>query len=190
MILIVDYGGQYVHRIWRTLRELGEDSKIVKPEDAVSEMEALTPKGIILSGGPRSVYDSQEGLGDYKALLKSGLPVLGICFGHQLIAQAYGGRVRLGDSGEYAEVEVMVLDEDCLFRGLPKVLTVWESHRDEVEELPSGFKVLARSDICAIESFCALDKPVFGVQFHPEVHHTPEGKSILRNFLSACGGKK
>jgi len=189
MIVIVDYKGQYVHRIWRSLRELGVESVIVPYSAPLGEVLAGKPSGVILSGGPYSVYDDEGVLGDFRGFLDCGLPVLGICLGHQIIARAFGGEVRRGDSCEYAEVEVEGLEEDDVFRGLGGRLVVWESHRDEVSRLPSGFVLLARSEVCAVEAMRHKSRMVYGVQFHPEVHHTPQGFDILRNFVGICGIK-
>lgn len=183
-IVIVDNGGQYVHRIWRSLRELGIASKIVPAKDAVSSLEAYD--GIILSGGPTSVYEDDLGLS--KKMFDSGLPILGICWGHQFIAQVLGGRVKYGEKGEYGYSEVIVDKEDVILRGMPRKFQAWVSHRDEVVELPPGFEILAHSEVCRIEAMRHSEKAVFGVQFHPEVFHTQNGKVILNNFVGVCDG--
>ncbi|MFH1403212.1 MAG: GMP synthase subunit A [Candidatus Altiarchaeota archaeon] len=187
MIIVVDYGGQYVHRIWRSLKYLGVESKVVGRDTPIEEMMSMNPEGFIMSGGPSSVYEDSDKLGDYKGILDSGLPVLGICLGHQIMAHALGGVVRKGESGEYAAVDIRVLEEDDLFKGLESTLTVWESHRDEVVELPPGFVCLAESDICSIEAMKHESKRLYAVQFHPEVNHTPHGAEILKNYMRVCG---
>lgn len=187
MILIVDYGGQYVHRIWRSLSYLNVESEVIPFEMPLDEVRGKKPSGLILSGGPYSVYEDGGKLGDYGSLIELGCPVLGICLGHQIIAHYFGGKVGRGASGEYAEVEITVLDEDELFRGLGNRLLVWESHRDEVSEMPKDFVCLARSDVCGFEAIKHKSRSVYGVQFHPEVHHTPMGQAILRNFVGVCG---
>lgn len=189
MIVIVDYRGQYVHRIWRSLRELGVECRIVPYAIRVGDVLGLKPDGIILSGGPYSVYEDENILGDFRSFIDCGLPVLGICLGHQIIAKAFGGEVRRGESGEYAAVEIEVVEEDDLFKGLPRKLTVWESHRDEVSKLPGDFVLLASSEVCGVEAMKHKKKSVYGVQFHPEVHHTPNGFEILRNFVNVCKKK-
>jgi GMP synthase (glutamine-hydrolysing) len=109
---------------------------------------------------------------------------LGICLGHQIIGRAFGGEVARGESGEYAAVEIDILEPDDLFKGLGRKLTVWESHRDEVSRLPEDFILLAKSEVCAVEAMKHKSKSIYGVQFHPEVHHTPDGFDILRNFVN------
>ncbi len=183
-ILIVDNGGQYVHRIWRSLREIGMDSKMVKPVRVHEKLVSEKPAGIILSGGPTSVYDDDLGLS--RELLERDLPVLGICWGHQFIAHAMGGRVKYGDRGEYGYSMIVVDDEDIILRGMPKSFQAWVSHRDEVVELPPGFVALAHSETCRIEAMRHKNRPIFGVQFHPEVFHTHGGKTILKNFVEVC----
>jgi len=189
MIVIVNYRGQYVHRIWRSLRDLGFSSEMVNFDTPFERILAREPKGIILSGGPYSVYDDAERMGEYASILELDLPVLGICLGHQLIAQHFGGVVEKGESGEYAEAEIEVLEHDLLFAGLPLHLKVWMSHRDEVVEAPKDFLVLAKSDVCGVEAMRHQDKNIFSVQFHPEVEHTPQGPRILKNFLNLCEKK-
>ena len=186
MIVIVDYKGQYVHRIWRSLRELGEESKIVPYTTPLKEVLALKPNAIILSGGPYSVYEDESILGDFKGFIDCGLPVLGICLGHQIIGKAFGGEVRKGESGEYAAVEIEVVEPNDLFDGLPRKLSVWESHRDEVSRMPGDFTLLAKSEVCGVEAMKHKSKDIYGVQFHPEVHHTPDGFKILKNFVGVC----
>jgi GMP synthase (glutamine-hydrolysing) len=187
VIIIIDYGGQYVHRIWRSLKYLGTESRIIGKLTSVEELLSYKPDGVILGGGPHSVYEDSDKLGDFKGILEAGLPLLGICLGHQLIAHAFGGEVRRGVSGEYAAVEIRVLDEDDLFRGLDPKLTVWESHRDEVTRLPPDFIRLAESETCPIEAMKHDSRSIYGVQFHPEVNHTEKGSEILGNFIDVCG---
>jgi len=182
MILVVDYGGQYVHRIWRTLKYLGAASEIAPKTESAESLLAKSPEAFILSGGPASVSGGTD-FGPSQAILDSGVPVLGICFGHQLIAHLFGGEVKEGEVGEYAEVEIEVLEENDLFKGLPKTLKVWASHRDEVASVPEELTILAKSSTCPAEALKHKTKPVYGVQFHPEVEHTPEGPKILKNFL-------
>jgi len=186
MIIIMDNGGQYVHRIWRTLRYLGVEAKIIPNTTPLEEIKAMKPKGIIFSGGP-----DIEKTGNCSAILEHyeefNVPILGICLGHQLIAKHFGGKVGRGEKAEYSLVEVEILKENDIFRGLPKRLKVWESHMDEVKELPEGFKLLARSETCPIEAMKHESLPIYGVQFHPEVFHTERGPDIYRNFAELCG---
>jgi GMP synthase (glutamine-hydrolysing) len=186
-ILIVDNGGQYVHRIWRSLRELDVESEIVKPADVEAKLKTEDPMGLILSGGPTSVYE--DNLGHSKEILNIKMPILGICWGHQFIAHSLGGKVKYGDKGEYGHSEITVDDEDQILKGMPEKFQAWVSHRDEVVELPPGFVSLAHSQTCKIEAMRHKTKPIFGVQFHPEVFHTQNGKLVLQNFIDACDGR-
>lgn len=190
MIVIVDYHGQYVHRIWRSLDYLGVESKIVSNTTSASEISKMNPEGIILSGGPYSVYSDEDRLGDYFRILELDLPILGICLGHQIIAKKFGGVVKQGVSGEYAEVEITVKEENDLFKGLGDKLTVWESHRDEVVSIPNELTCLASSRVCEIEALKHTERRIYGVQFHPEVYHTPKGSEILKNFVGVCAAEK
>ena len=201
-ILILDNGGQYVHRIWRTLREIGQESEIVPKEKIMEKLHSRTssetklcvgsqcepraenPIGLILSGGPTSVYEDDLGLS--KELLDLDIPILGICWGHQFIAHSLGGKVEYGDMGEYGYSEVVVDSEDTLFKGMPPKFRAWVSHRDEVIKLPEGFESLAHSNTCKIEAMAHKNKKIFGVQFHPEVFHTKGGKILLQNFVEVC----
>ncbi len=185
-ILIVDNGGQYVHRIWRSLREIGTESEIVQPAMIKEKLESDKPKGLILSGGPTSVYEDSLGLSH--ELLNLTIPILGICWGHQFIVHSLNGKVEYGEIGEYGYSEVTVDNEDTILKNMPEKFQAWVSHRDEVIELPEGFEALAHSDTCKIEAMCHKTKPIFGVQFHPEVFHTQNGKQILQNFVGVCNG--
>jgi len=181
-ILVVNNYGQYCHLIFRTLRDLGVETKIVRNDLTVEELEALEPDGVVLSGGP-----SIERAGRCEEYaLRVTVPILGICLGHQIIARAYGGEVGRGKQGGYAEVIVEILDEDEIFRGFSRYLRTWSSHSDEVSKLPEGFRILARSQICEIEAMRHEEKDVFGVQWHPEVAHTERGEDVFRNFIEIC----
>lgn len=188
-ILIVDNGGQYVHRIWRSLRELGQESEIIKPTAVRERLKTDKPIGLILSGGPTSVYEDDLGLSkELLNILNIDIPILGICWGHQFIAHSLGGKVKYGDRGEYGHSEVIVDDEDIILKSMPKRFQTWVSHRDEVVELPPDFVALAHSQTCGIEAMRHEEKRIFGVQFHPEVFHTHNGKLILKNFVDLCNG--
>ena len=195
MILIINNRGQYVHRIWRSINYLNFESKIIPNTTNVSEIAGKKPMGIILSGGPYSVYEDEDKdkLVNCNEILKlsldSKIPVLGICLGHQVIAQFFGGEVGRGNKAEYAQIEIVIKKENDLFRNLDKKLIVWESHKDEVVKLPKDFECLASSDICKFEAMKHKRKPIYGVQFHPEVNHTPRGSEILKNFLCVCKNK-
>lgn len=180
-IVIINNGGQYVHRIWRSLREIGVDSEMIPNKATVDDVLTREPKGLIFSGGPWSVY--KDDLGNLDKFVKIDLPILGICLGHQFLAQYFGGKVESGDKGEYGFGEIMVDNEDQILKGMPKKFQAWISHRDEITALPRRFKALAHSEICEYEAMRHEEKPIFGVQFHPEVFHTQNGKLILKNFI-------
>ena len=179
-VLVVDNGGQWTHRIWRVLREIGCETKIVSNATSVDELDA---DGLVLSGGaPRIAWESPK-LGDCMDYLNEFKgPILGICVGLQLMAIHCGGRAGPCDVPEYGLARITVLEEDDLLKGLPREFMVWESHNDEVKEAP-GFCVLARSDNCAMQAVKHLKKPFYGVQFHPEVNNTEHGEAILKNFV-------
>jgi GMP synthase (glutamine-hydrolysing) len=181
-ILVVNNYGQFCHLIHRAVRDLDMDTKIIPNTTPIEDILAEEPDGLILSGGPE--MDRAGLCFDY--VRKIDLPILGICLGHQAIALAYGGHVHAGEKGGYAEVEIEVLEEDDILRGLGPKTTVWASHADEVAIIPESFIHLARSDICEIEAIRHPTKPLYGVQWHPEVSHTKEGEKLLTNFLEVC----
>jgi len=179
-VYVVDNGGQWTHRIWRVLREVGCDSKIIPNTTPVGEIDA---DALVLSGGaPRVVWESPK-LGnciDYFERFQG--PILGECLGMQLMAIHFGGKAGPSEIPEYGLSRLRVIEEDDLFKGLPKEFLVWESHNDEVKEAPS-FTVLALSENCRIQAVKHWHKPFYGVQFHPEVNNTEHGEEILRNFV-------
>ena len=187
-IVILDFGSQYTQVIARRIRECNVYSTILRFDTPAVKIAALKPKGIILSGGPSSVYAKDAPLPD-KTIFSLGVPVLGICFGVQLLAQFLGGRVEKGQKREYGKGMLKVKDSSCaLFSNLPRQLQVWNSHGDKLTKLPRGFKPVAvteNSPFAAIENRALR---IFGLQFHPEVIHTPRGKEILANFVhQICG---
>jgi GMP synthase (glutamine-hydrolysing) len=187
-IVILDFGSQYTQVIARRIRECNVYSVILRYDTPAKQIAALAPKGLILSGGPASVYAKDAPLPD-PAVFKLGIPVLGICFGLQLLAQFLGGRVEPGQKREYGKGTLKVTDRGCsLFRNLPKTLQIWNSHGDKLTKMPAGFKSVAvteNSNYAAIESRA---RKMFGLQFHPEVAHTPRGREILSNFVhNVCG---
>ncbi len=187
-IVVVDFGAQYAHLIARRVRQLGVFSKIMVPGAGLEKLEGA--KGVILSGGPSSVYDKGAPSID-KTVFELGKPVLGLCYGHQLMAQLLGGRVARGNVHEYGTAELDVGKASGLFAGLAEVETVWMSHGDRVEGLPKGFKVLAGTSDCETAAVADLSRKFFGLQFHPEVTHTPHGLKVLENFVfGVCGCKK
>jgi GMP synthase (glutamine-hydrolysing) len=183
-LLVLDFGSQYNQLIVRRVRELGVYCELSPPEALEDDLKRLEPAGFILSGGPASVYDAQApSIPD--PILKSKLPVLGICYGMQALARALGGQVQRGTSGEYGSAEVELSVEHPLMKGLPSKGHCWMSHGDHVTAVPEGFIPLART---ATLDCAAMGRDnFFGVQFHPEVSHTPFGRDLIRNFLDLCG---
>jgi GMP synthase (glutamine-hydrolysing) len=181
-ILVVDFGAQYAQLIARRVRECRVYSEIVPYDVSPEEIERRGAKGLIFSGGPSSVY--QEGAPKPNPeIMKMGLPILGICYGHQLLALELGGKVEPTGTREYGKTQLKVVDNGLLFEGVPAEQTVWMSHGDSVAAAPKGFKVSGRT---AASPVAAMENPglkMYGVQFHPEVIHTPFGKEILKNFL-------
>jgi GMP synthase (glutamine-hydrolysing) len=188
-IVILDFGAQYTQLIARRVRELKVFSAVLPCTASLDEIKAYRPAGIILSGGPSSVYDQDAPIADER-VLTTGLPILGICYGFQYIANKLGGTVRPAPRREYGHAEVSVIHgKSRLFRDLPESLNVWMSHGDEAIELPAGFSVVARSSnaLAAIED---ESRRIWAVQFHPEVHHTKRGIDLLRNFvIDICGAR-
>jgi GMP synthase (glutamine-hydrolysing) len=187
-IVILDFGSQYTQVIARRVRECNVFSTIIHYNTPAAKIAAMKPSGIILSGGPSSVYAPNAPLPD-KAIFGLGVPVLGICFGVQLLAQFLGGKVEKGQKREYGKGTLTIKDKSCaLFAKLPPSLQVWNSHGDKLTKIPDGFKTVAvteNSEYAAIENRA---KKFFGLQFHPEVVHTPRGKEIISNFVhGVCG---
>jgi GMP synthase (glutamine-hydrolysing) len=187
-ILIIDYGSQFTQLIARRIRELRVYCEIHPPTVTLDWVREWAPQGVVLSGGPSSVYGT-DGPAAEPGLLELGVPVLGICYGMQLIAHLGGGRVVAGRR-EYGRAEIAVRESDDLFHGFEPdtPVTVWASHGDHVDEPPAGFVTLATTPDLPVAAFRATDRPLFGVQFHPEVAHTPRGEEMLSNFVfRICG---
>lgn len=187
-IVILDFGSQYTQVIARRVRECSVYSTILRYDTPAAEIAKLAPKGIILSGGPSSVYAGDAPLPD-KAIFKLGVPVLGICYGVQLLAHFLGGRVEKGQKREYGKGTLTIADSSCaLFVGLPETLQVWNSHGDKLTRLPKDFVVVGTTDN---SDYAAIENPkrrIFGIQFHPEVAHTPRGREVVTNFVHRiCG---
>jgi GMP synthase (glutamine-hydrolysing) len=190
MILIIDNGSQYTHLIKRNCRELGYDAEMLYNKAGYDKVEELLKTGvarIILSGGPSSVYNDPPNLSSQICeRVRDGkikLPLLGLCYGHQMIAHIFGASVAKGKSAEYGLSEIEIDSEDVIFKGVPKKIRAWVSHFDEAKELPKSFVKLAHSASCKIEAMRHKKLPIFGVQFHPEVWHTEHGEQIIKNFL-------
>ncbi|MCR4393402.1 MAG: glutamine-hydrolyzing GMP synthase, partial [Dehalococcoidales bacterium] len=186
-IIIIDFGSQYSMLIARRVRELQVYCELVSHDTPWEKIAPLNPKGFILSGGPASVYEENAPLAP-SYIYESHLPALGICYGMQVITHQLGGRVAPGSKKEYGHAILHVSKPDSpLFQGMPESMAVWMSHGDRIEEIPPGFQSLAYTENTPI-AVMGNDKNIFGLQFHPEVVHTPEGKNILKNFLfRICG---
>ncbi|MCI4322593.1 MAG: GMP synthase subunit A [Thermoplasmata archaeon] len=186
---VIDNGGQWTHREWRVLRDLGVDCQIL-PNTAAPE-EIAGADAVVLSGGALSLESSTEPLGrvaEWIDVLR--LPVLGICVGHQYLARHYGGTVSHAAAGEFGRVEVELSDPvHPLWTGLSSPTRVWANHNDQVTQPPPGWTTLARSTACPVQAMAAPDRPLFGVQFHPEVEHTVGGRRIFENFLALARGE-
>ncbi|MDD1662028.1 MAG: GMP synthase subunit A [Methanomicrobiales archaeon] len=179
-LFVVNNHGQFNHLILRSLRDLEIPAELVANTTPPEEM-ADRCRGIILGGGP-----TMERAGRCFEYLDLGLPVLGICLGMQAIALARGGTVSPGSMGGYGLVEVEIIEPDEILAGYPLVTNVWASHMDEVTRMPDGFTLLAGSRICAIEAMAKPDEHMYGVQWHPEVSHTVDGKRTFLNFDRIC----
>ena len=187
-VVVLDFGSQYTLLIARRLRELGAFSLVLPGAAPLQEILAQDPQAVVLSGGPASVLDPAAPVPD-PGLFSTGLPILGICYGMQLLAQHFGGRVKRGERGEYGKA-FLIHHQGPLFRGLPEAAQVWMSHADTVTAPPPGWRVVAETEDCPIAAIASPDGRTFGVQFHPEVAHTPQGKKILANFLDLAGVKR
>jgi GMP synthase (glutamine-hydrolysing) len=187
-IVILDFGSQYTQVIARRIRECNVYSIILRYDTPAKEIEALNPSGIILSGGPSSVYSKKAPLPD-KAIFNLGLPILGVCYGLQLMGHFLGGKVEKGEKREYGKGTLKVTDSFCpLFANLPESLQVWNSHGDKLTKLPKGFKPVAVTENSQFASIENRERKMFALQFHPEVAHTPRGKEIIANFVhNICG---
>jgi len=182
-VVVLDYGGQYSQLIARRVRECGVFSELLPHHVGAAEVARRRPKGVILSGGPASVYaDGAPPL--ERELLELGIPVLGICYGMQLLALALGGRVQGAAVGEFGRSQLSVGVSGRLLANTPEEQTCWMSHRDTVFDAPPGFTALASSTASPVAAFESLERQIYGIQFHPEVVHTPYGQQVLQNFLT------
>ncbi len=188
LVLIIDFGSQFGQLIARRVRDLHVFCQVVRHDLTADRIRELNPKGIILSGGPASVYEPGAPKCDPR-IFELGVPVLGICYGMQLACQALGGHVAPAAAREYGRATLTVTDPDSpLLRGYPAESTVWMSHGDQVQTIAGDFVPLAATDTCPVAAVRHKDRPVYGLQFHPEVSHTPHGGQLLANFLrDVCG---
>ncbi|OGG44894.1 glutamine-hydrolyzing GMP synthase [Candidatus Kaiserbacteria bacterium RIFCSPHIGHO2_01_FULL_50_13] len=190
MIIILNFGSQFAHLIARRVRDLGVKAEILLFDTPASEIQKLNPAGIILSGGPASVLKKGSPRPD-KVIFKLGIPVLGICYGHQVIAQMLGGKVVKGTHREFGKEILSIQDRKDIFQGLTAKEAVWFSHGDQVSILPKGFKKTASTTGCKYAALADPKNNFYGIQFHPEVTHTQHGEKLLKNFLFfICNAKK
>jgi len=183
LIVVLDFGAQYSQLIARRVRECHVLSRIVPFNITPAELEQIAPRGIILSGGPSSVHEQGAPHPD-PGIFEMGIPVLGICYGIQLMADMLGGSVRQAKEREYGHAVMRRTADEMLFRGMPAELDVWMSHGDRIEQLPPGFRPVGSTDNCPAAVAADPDRRLYGVQFHPEVRHTPQGAEMLRNFVT------
>ncbi len=182
LVVILDFGAQYSQLIARRVRECNVYSEILPYDTPLSKLREKNVKAIILSGGPSSVYEKDAPKPD-KAIWTSGIPMLGICYGVQLMAENLGGKVSPGSKKEYGKTELLIDDNSDLFAGMLTSIECWMSHGDKVAVLPSGFRRLAHTQNTEFAAIGNTDKKLYGVQFHPEVVHTPKGIEIIKNFV-------
>jgi GMP synthase (glutamine-hydrolysing) len=180
-IVILDFGSQYSHLICRRIRDFNVFSEIYPYNIPSDKLKNISPKGIIFSGGPASVYDSNSPKPDNK-IFDLGIPILGICYGHQLIVDNFKGRIKKSNKREYGKAILQIDDKTDLFKGLTDRFNCWMSHSDVAEQIPSNFKVLAHTDNSFSAAIGNQEKNFYGLQFHPEVIHTEHGLDILKNF--------
>ncbi|MCK4778076.1 MAG: glutamine-hydrolyzing GMP synthase, partial [Actinomycetia bacterium] len=182
LILVLDFGAQYAQLIARRVRELKVYSEIVPYSISPEEIRKRKPKGIILSGGPTSVY-VKNALNCDPKIFKLKIPILGICYGMQLMTKELHGVVEKTDKSEFGKTKLFARQDSVLFNGLPRKQSVWMSHRDSIIKAPPGFEVTGKTESTSVAAFEERERGFYGVQFHPEVVHTPNGMDILKNFL-------
>lgn len=193
-IYVINNGGQWTHREWRTLRDLDIDTKIIPNTFSFKDLIKEDIDGLVLSGGsPRMGINPQvdivDDLGNCSEFLdKSDFPILGICVGHQLIVKHFGGNVEPSKIPEFGKTELILNGiKNSITKDIPKRTTVWESHNDEVTLIPKCFDILGKSKNCKVQIVKHKNKPFYGLQFHPEVEHTEYGDQYFKNFIDICG---
>ena len=185
-VLVLDFGGQYNLLVARRVRECGVYCEIKSYRLSMADIRAFGPDALILTGGPATVFEPNAPMVD-RALFEMGIPVLGICYGQQLMMQLLGGQCRKAETREYGKIQ-LIHTASPLFAGVPETSVCWMSHGVEVEQLAPGFRAIAHTDGCRHAAVCCAEKNLYGVQFHPEVLHTVHGTEILKNFLyKVCG---
>lgn len=186
MIIVIDFGSQTAHLISRRIRELGQTVMVVEPEEALHHIAEKSPAGIVFSGGPASVFSKSSPTIDSK-IYEIGIPILGICYGQQLIAYQLKGDVKEGKIKEFGPAKLEKQKDSPLFDGLSDEFAVWMNHGDEVKKAPDGFKVLGKTKTIEVAAIADEKRKIYALQFHPEVVHTQFGEQILSNFLKICG---
>lgn len=187
-VIVLDFGGQYNQLIARRVRECNVYCEVMPYKSDISKIKEKNPVGIIFTGGPNSVYE-EDSPKYSNEIYELGIPILGICYGSQLMAYSLGGNVQQADKREYGKIEINH-EDSLLFDGVDKNTIVWMSHTDYVERVPEGFKITATSDSCPCAAYENPERKLYAVQFHPEVNHTVQGQQMLRNFLyNVCGCK-
>lgn len=181
-VLIIDFGGQYNQLIARRVREQNVYCEVVPYHTPIEKIKEKNPKGIIFTGGPASVYGENAPACD-REIFELGIPILGICYGGQLMAQMFGGKVNRASSREYGRVELHIQDREGIFHDIPDHSKCWMSHTDFIEVAPQGFEITAFTDNCPVAAMKNSEKKLYAVQFHPEVEHSEKGKEMIRNFL-------
>ncbi len=188
-IVVLDFGSQYSHLICRRIREFSVYAELVPYDISYEELQKMNPTGIIFSGGPSSVYNSDAPNPENK-IFDMNLPLLGICYGHQLIVNKYGGKVKRANK-EYGSSLLTIDSNEDLLNGIGESIRAWMSHGDEAEQIPEGFKVIGHTESAKAAAIALKEKSIYGIQFHPEVVHTEQGTEILKNFvLKVCGAKQ
>lgn len=188
-IVVLDFGSQYSHLICRRIREANVFCELLPYNTPAKVIKDLDPKGIIFSGGPASVY-AKDAPKPEKEILKMGRPILGICYGHQVLVDSFGGKVKRANSREYGRAGLVIDDKSDLFKSLGSGIKCWMSHGDAAEKLPDGFKILAHTENSFSAAIGNKDKKMYGIQFHPEVVHTERGTDILKNFAQTISGAR
>ena len=187
LILVIDFGGQYNQLIARRVRECNVYCEVHPYTLSVDKIKEMNPKGIIFTGGPNSVYGEDSPLCD-KALFEIGIPILGICYGSQLMSHMLGGKVATAPVSEYGKTKVDVSVDSKIFKGVSESTICWMSHTDYIEKAPEGFTITATTPVCPVAGMECVEKNLYAVQFHPEVMHTQEGTKMLSNFVyDVCG---
>ncbi len=188
-LLVLDFGSQYTQLIARRVRELGVRSEIHRGDLSGEAIAEIAPIGVVLSGGPSSIYE-EGAIRPAPEVFTLGVPVLGVCYGQQAMASMLGGQVEAAGSREYGAAELEADPSCALFLGTPSLQRVWMSHGDRVTRLPEGFREVGRTSNSPVASMADEERRFFGIQFHPEVHHTEHGRTLVDNFLTACGARR